>query len=383
MIPLQNLDTYPHLTHQRQTLPRGSDENRVEYNDMFHPRTSEARGTGPDIPAHGYSAFRSIEQLSSGLNNGFVSVSSMNSIAPNLNTHRAFRVTGQRLMLQLESQISCLLDEVRRIDELLPTHGPGGTHPRSFWQYDKEAFILRCKQGLDYSAIPKPLASHSVASTSQASDQNDLTTQRENLLSSVSILLREYRELLRWDHDLQNYRKVSRRSHLTIVKHIRDRFSLPDDQPNYEGYLDGGLEYLRDRDDFIYVDSGAPPEFFQRMILNPKISKIIRFLCCGNPRLGFPETEGEIPAQRLLITLRALMGFLGSLIILAPVGILFLVDLQQKWLEFVVVLIFSLVFGFIFFFFESRSNYLFVGIAGYCAVLVNFLTNSTSVTERT
>ncbi|KAI0157382.1 hypothetical protein GGR57DRAFT_65172 [Xylariaceae sp. FL1272] len=378
MIPFQNLGTHIHVTHQMQALPAASDEHRVEGNRAFHPPIPEVRRAERDRPGHGYAQFRGLDALSQGLNNGFVSVSTMHSSAPNFNTHRAFRATGQRLMLQLESQISCLLDEVRKIDELLPTHGPDAADPRSFWQYDKEAFILRCRQGVDYSTVPRPLASHNQASTSQATDQRDLMTQRENLLSSITVLLREYRELLRWDHDLQNFRKVSQRSHLTIVEHVRDRFGLTNDQATSEGYLDGGLGYLRDMDDFIYVDSDAPPEFFQRLILNPKISKIIRFLCCGTRRFGFPETEGEIPAERLLITLRALMGFLGSLIILAPVGILLLVNFGHKWLEFVVVLVFGLAFGFIFFFFESRANYFFVGIAGYCAVLVNFLTNSTS-----
>jgi hypothetical protein len=72
---------------------------------------------------------------------------------------------------------------------------------------------------------------------------------------------------------------------------------------------------------------------------------------------------------------KGLLAIIGSVLVLVPVGLLYLGRLGRPF-SFLVVVLFGVTFTGLMLAFEPRASHFFVGIAAYYAVLVAFLSNA-------
>ncbi|KAI3321805.1 hypothetical protein HD806DRAFT_536896 [Xylariaceae sp. AK1471] len=301
------------------------------------------------IPTHKHNAYYADDELElGGPRNGFSSVAAMHVQYPNTNTHRAFRIASQRLLTSFECQITCLLDEVDKIDSQEPLGFP----------FDKHQFIRRCMQSPNQGSLCEP-----------PKEVGDLITKREYLLANIDCIFKKYRDLLHWEHDTNKFSRVSWKTHRHLADHIKESF--PGDQST--------LEYLRAMDDFIYADPNPPLERFQHLLLvtGNWLARLLRWLFCGTlrPRQGHSRQRVDYLEASFKVISNGLLAVIGSVLVLVPVGLLYLGHLGKPY-SFLVVVLFGLTFTGLMLAFEPRTGHFFVGIAAYYAVLVAFLSNA-------
>ncbi|KAI1326861.1 hypothetical protein F5Y16DRAFT_219423 [Xylariaceae sp. FL0255] len=304
---------------------------------------------------------------------GFPPIAAMHASFSNFNCHRLFRYGYQRLLLNDACKLSCILEEIDRIDQLLKKNT--SQQQQDQWPFDKDSFILRCQQHPDetrHRYPSDPMATSSLEQGIPAID--DLRTRRENLFANFRIIYQGYRETLRWDYDTHHFRQVKRRIHKKNVSKVKELFGQHCPLEG-ESFSAGPLEYLQAIDDFLYIDADPPHNCAQRILLSasPILKTLRNFLCCGVRDHDKNITEYTVGEYKRLI--KGLLVLLISATFLPPVAILYLIPLTKP-LSFGVVIVFGVLFTAVLLAFDTSLTYLFAGVAAYLAILVTLLSNS-------
>ncbi|KAI0166993.1 hypothetical protein GGR52DRAFT_82274 [Hypoxylon sp. FL1284] len=298
---------------------------------------------------------------------------------PNYDSHRAFRYPTHLILVALAQKIDCLankLDEMNFEDE----GDKGGEALRSL-PFDRERFIERCVQGSAHPLTPTP-GSSTGATGRSSSGALDRAAQRENLLTCIAILLKEYFTLLHMHKENLQMPGVSRRAHRAHFETARQREGLDDQACSFMRYID---DWICPRPDLIFQ------RFESLLYMNSTgLKKFLKHLCCLfclDPSSSSSSSSASSSSDVLWGVrgfdwlYKALLGLSSLALLSAPVAILHLADGGlSRAAELGVVVGFSALFCGVLVAFEPSAARLLVGLAAFFAVLATFLSTSSTGT---
>ncbi|KAI0965512.1 hypothetical protein F4678DRAFT_334511 [Xylaria arbuscula] len=319
--------------------------------------------------------------------NGFPSIAAFQASYPNTRLCRAFDYLNQRLIMDYQCQLTCLLGALVDLDAESATkiETAGGQHCQPV-PFDKEGFILRCLQS------PNQISLVQVPKTDQRCEEDEqqkkdrIESMRWNLFANIELILNKYciaapmpfppciicliNSLLGsrvcWQNELRKFPRASAKTHGKLFKKLKDMSGLDPD----------ALDYLRADDDFIYADPDPLYERFCSILIDIRVAvvKSTRFLTCGRLFVdgGAQFGSGVWNAHRVRLFIKSLMVISSSTLVLVPVGILYLNEPRRE-IAFLVVTLFALAFAFTLIVFDNQMSHVLLGLAAYSAVLVVFL----------
>ncbi|KAI1262200.1 hypothetical protein F5Y18DRAFT_430436 [Xylariaceae sp. FL1019] len=299
----------------------------------------------------------SASQSEDGKLTGFFSVAATQRRYENLNMQRAWRSLASDALSFYSCQLSCICQELRNVSVQEAEYAKNGPRRQSF-PFNEEKFLRRCKNS-PYSA-----------SVSEIPDETDFGTIRENLFSNATAIFRIYCDWFHWTQMVSKLPQVDEASHKAMLEYISQGYK-GDRSP---------LAYLEESKDFVYANSDVDPllDRFQYVFMasGNKMKSALNYLCFGKTLLD-TETSQHIVYKkgRVRLHLKITLALLSSSLVLAPVAILYLLDMSHQ-VSFVVVAAFGIVFALGLLVFEPRASYFVVGIVAYYAVLSAFLSNS-------
>ncbi|KAI1802960.1 hypothetical protein F4811DRAFT_527046 [Daldinia bambusicola] len=293
---------------------------------------------------------------------GWPSIASQQMYFGNHSSHRSFSPLTHYILTSYELKISVIEDELDRMN--CEDNEAGGKPLRSL-PFSRKQFVARCRQGVGH--LPPQCSGPNL-------DELDQETQRDNLIMSARILLREYLQLLLLHRDIKKLPGVSRAAHEAHFETAWKRQNFNNEACAFQRYID----------DFVSTEPDAHFARFESLVYYINdcwFMKPLKHLCCLFSRSTLPFS---IPPDGPHITysLRPFRFFLkiflaiGSLSLsLFPVALLFLETNWSRGEYLTVVAVCSAVFALVILAFEPRTVPMLVSLNAYFAVLSTFLSN--------
>ncbi|KAI1479732.1 hypothetical protein F4774DRAFT_114730 [Daldinia eschscholtzii] len=293
---------------------------------------------------------------------GWPSIASQQMYFGNHNSHRGFDPLTHYILTSYELKLSVIEDELDRMN--CEDNEAGGKLLRSL-PFSREQFIACCRQGVGHLSLqcPKPNL-----------DGLDRETQRDNIIISARILLREYLQLLLLHRDIKKLPRVSRAAHEVHFELARKGQNFDDEACAFQRYID----------DFVSTEPDAYFGRFESLLYYVSghwFMKPLKHLCrlFGRSTLPFSIPPG---GPHITYSLRPFRFFLkmflaiGSLSLsLFPVALLFLETDWSRAGYLTVVGVSSAIFALVILAFEPRTVPMLVCLNAYFAVLSAFLSN--------
>ncbi|KAI1075825.1 hypothetical protein F5B20DRAFT_594626 [Whalleya microplaca] len=355
----------PYRPHPQMSRPR-------EHSTMLR-RINEGKSTSSGSEVDD---FYTDEDLRNHSPRGLPSAAATQMYFPNFNSHRGFDSLTHRVLDHMAMKIWCIEDKIDKMD--IEDETAGGQALRSL-PFNREQFIARCLRGTGLSSGPP----------GPDVDLPDRVTQKDNLVISSEIMLRDYFSLLHQHHATRKLAKVSRRALEVHFRTMRD----------FQGLDNEACAFMRYMDDFVTTE---PDHIFQRfeslLYTLPRVVTFIKNLSSlfhrtrtrspsstSSPTNTLPLTQPPTPTPSSDLPLelslrgferafRLLLGMAGLLLLLPPISVLYLAELSKPG-YFAVVVACAGVFVVALTAIEERSGHFLVGLCTYFAVLVTFLSN--------
>ncbi|KAI1759963.1 hypothetical protein GGR53DRAFT_110357 [Hypoxylon sp. FL1150] len=393
-IPLENVrsntrgGSVPHTTSTPYSLHQPMTQQQT-YSAMYDKVREAKRLAGEDADRFGH-FYTDLDVLKT-LPKGWPTIAATKMYFPNYNSHRAFKLETHAVLTCFEQKIHCVankLDEMNFEDAEV-----AGGQPLRSLPFDREKFIARCLQGPAYLSTATPEPSQDSASepgTSLASEHNtslipesgknklDRMAEKENLLSCLEILLKEYYTLLHIHHENLKFPRVSRLAHEAHFQAARNRQG--DDMD------DEACAFMRHVDDWIYPEPDVIFRRFETLLYTKSkgLTQFLKHLCCllCFDRLPSSSSSSE-DDPRVRYSLRGfdrffkfVLGISSMALLAGPVSILYLETDWSRAAYLGIVVAFSSVFCFVMTILETNTARMIVGLAAFFAVLCAFLSNN-------
>ncbi|KAK8030525.1 hypothetical protein PG990_000259 [Apiospora arundinis] len=287
---------------------------------------------------------------------------------PNEDNHREFGFLSKRVLLDLAQRLGCLELELLRME------GDEDKETLRQFQFDRDAYVARCK------GLPDPSAADdNHKPTQEEIDRRKHMTEKENLLYHIRVLKKEYYECLIHDREIQAMSQISHKQHYALYEKIADKHKL----------TPSAAQFLLNMDDFVTPNNDLLHQRFEGLLYTTKpfLSQISGFfrryfcsLCrCFNRPAPSPmpgqengDAERDYNARILKWLSRFILAPTVAVFLLVPVAILFFGNLT-KAAEFGVVLTFVALFVLAISCFERSTVKIIIGVCAFEAVLAAFL----------
>lgn len=352
-LPLNNMQLHNNIARQTPTTP---------YKPQLHPSIYERISTAKRAAGLEEDNFYTDEDVVNYSPRGWPKIASQQMYFGNHNSHRGFDPLTHYLLTSYELKLSVIENE---LDEMNCEDAKEGREPLWSLPFDREQFITRCRQGVGHLPLQCPGSNL---------DEIDRATQRENMITTARILLKEYLQLLLLQRDIKRLPRVSRSAHEAHFEIAR----------RHQGLNDQACAFMRYIDDFV---STEPDAFFRRFesllyYVNDRwFMKPLKHLCRFFSRSTLPSSippDGphmtySLRPFRLLLKVFLAVGSLS--LSLLPIAILFLETNWSRAEYLTVVTVSSAVFALVILAFEPRTVPMLVSLNAYFAVLSTFLSN--------
>ncbi|KAJ3574338.1 hypothetical protein NPX13_g4395 [Xylaria arbuscula] len=298
---------------------------------------------------------------------GFPAIAAFQAKYPNTRTCRSFTYATQRLLVECEGKLTCLVGALADLDAKTATKsntgGGGSGQPVPF---NREDFIRRCLNSPDQLSLVQVPVEGERSKESDSQKRARTEAERENLMANFERILEHYRNHVNWQYGLNKFPRASPKTHARMFKHLKDTMGL---QPD-------ALDYLRAGDDFMYPDADPTHERFYFFLIDVRTAfiAIFKFLGCGRllKNGSIPFLTGVWREKRVRLLVISLLALFAVALLLGPVGILYLVE-PRKEIAFLIMVLSDIAFAFILLALEIRLHHAFLGLAACTAVLVAVL----------
>ncbi|GAW12972.1 hypothetical protein ANO14919_023470 [Xylariales sp. No.14919] len=326
------------------------------YSRILEDRQADGRELTPEDEFYGS---YDIEKVAV---SGFPSIAAFHTMYPNTRTCRAFKYPNYMLITRYESQIQCLIDALVDLDS--KGARKDGSQPVPF---DKEKFISRCLRSPDQISLIKIPVRDEEREEDEEQKNECIEATREYLYANLERILDKYSKLVNRQYELGKFPRASAKTHGKLFKHIKSNISGLDTE---------ALDYLRAEDDFIYAEGDPLYERVYNFViyLRAAFVKTVRFISCNRLLIDgrIPFGSGYYSVQRIGLAIKSLMLISNTILLLLPIGILYLGD-PRKTIAFLVVAVFCVFFGLTLIAFGNEMERVLLGSAAHGAVLVVFL----------
>ncbi|KAI1126456.1 hypothetical protein F5Y10DRAFT_267119 [Nemania abortiva] len=302
---------------------------------------------------------------------GFPLIAAFHARYANTRTCRAFHFLTQRLTTLYQCQLTCLLGALMDLDAESATRGEAqGENGRQRVPFDTEKFVSRCLRSPDQASLLQIPNIDDGCEENEEQKKDRIDAMRENLVANMERIFDKYCNRVNWQYELRKFPRASTNTHEKTFNHIKEISGLDPE----------ALDYLRAEDDFIYSDADPLYERFHTFLIYIRnaVVRSVRFLS-GNRIFAdedaTPFGRRAYSARGIRLGVQFVMIVSSSILILAPVGILYL-DMPSRAISFVIVALFGIVFASTLIAFDSRMLHVLLGLAAYYAVLVVFLSVS-------
>ncbi|KAI8966122.1 hypothetical protein F5Y11DRAFT_213327 [Daldinia sp. FL1419] len=292
---------------------------------------------------------------------GWPSIACQQMYFGNHNSHRGFDPLTHYTLTSYELKLSAIEN---KLDEMNCEDTESGGKPLKCLPFDREQFIARCRQGVGH--LPQQCSGPN-------SNELDRVTQKENLIISARILLKEYLQLLLLQRDVKKLPRVSRAAHEAHFAIARN-LGLNDEACAFMRYIDDFVstepdELFRRFESFLYYING-------RWFMKP-LKHLFRFFSRSTLPSSIPPDGPHITYSlrpfRLFLKIFLAIGSL--LLSLLPVSFLFLETGRSRAEYLTSVAVSSAIFALVILAFEPRTVPMLVSLNAYFAVLSTFLSN--------
>ncbi|KAI1479731.1 hypothetical protein F4774DRAFT_425656 [Daldinia eschscholtzii] len=363
----------------------GSSHQETEENQQYPRATSQQETTSGNGGAHQdslKSQLRSDFDLKKKAPKGWPYIAAAQLYYPNFNIHRRFAYLLHRALIDQETKLAYLEDQLKALDE--EDENENAPRLRSL-PFDPDTLLSNHTQ-------PRPPSIRQTPTTSRG-DNEQQTVREDTTLSNRCLVDNNEQgledELLQLDKEMQRLPAISRREHMAFYADMVSHNRL--DRPAYT--------FLLSRDDFVTTVTDRVHQYFEALVYKsaPIVSVSTPFLLVADKLVStdaqrhlkfldriFGRTqqsdsqdsspEIELSNLALIVFFKILLIFGSGVLLLSPVAILFLVDLPRDK-SFGVVVAFIFAFVFVLACFNSNWDTILVGLSAYMAVLATFLSN--------
>ncbi|KAK6952006.1 hypothetical protein Daesc_006532 [Daldinia eschscholtzii] len=367
----------------------GSSHQETEDNQQYPRATSQQETTSGNGGAHQdslESQLHSDFDLKKEAPKGWPYIAAAQLYYPNFNIHRRFAYLLHRALIDQETKLAYLEDQLKALDK--EDENQNAPRLRSL-PFDPDTLLSNRTQ-------PRPPSIRQTTTTSRGDNEQQAVKEEYSRWKDKDLIfeafiprLKNYYELLQLDKEMQRLPAISRKEHMAFYTDMIGYNRL--DRPAYT--------FLLSRDDFVTTVTDRVHQYFEALIYKsaPIVSVSTPFLLVADKLVStdaqrhlkflnriFRRTqqsdsqdtspEIELSNLALIVFFKILVIFGSGVLLLSPVAILFLVDLPRDK-SFGVVVAFIFAFVFVLACFNSNWDTILVGLSAYMAVLATFLSN--------
>ncbi|KAI0849939.1 hypothetical protein F5Y00DRAFT_261047 [Daldinia vernicosa] len=302
----------------------------------------------------GYENFRGDSELKNGVPRGWPSIAAAQLYYPNLSIHRRFSYLLHRVLLDQETKLAYLENQLERLDNEDNERNAARLRSLSF---DRETLLISHTR-VQAQSQPVPTPTTSKGADEEQRDTNEYSpwNNKDLILESAMLRLKSYDELLLLGKEMQKLPRISRREHRVFFDVVNNRHPLDA----------SACQFLYSNDDFVTTVTDRVHQYFETLIYgDTPITKLTKRIF---------GRKDEIDTRILTVFLKVVVVFASGVLLLSPVAILLLVSLSRAE-SFVVVVAFDFAFVAALTWLKCNWETILVGLSAYMAVLVTFLSN--------
>jgi len=254
---------------------------------------------------------------------------------PNYAEYRQYKYLRNRCLLYLQGNLAVLERRLARFDEEDAL---------------EDSLVLKSRERDDGQSLPR----------------------RADLLGEIKSTIQEYDELLCRTKEIMHWKKPTTRNRRSYANYI-----------NNEGLLaEGEGEFIKYSEDLVTLGGELEDSWLNGIVedildsISPRLAQFV-FRSKAQSKRSDDNFVVYYDKPRLDFFIRLAMTIFAALLLMTPVFVLYAIQQSTGFAKDIVILIFTLAFAiFLAVFTRAKRHELFAATAGYCAVLVVFLSNS-------